>query len=273
MRNRSDASMLSLIFLDIRGLALAVLAALVVMHLAAADASAQGSVGAGAAHPDFSGVWVRLPTSRQISNSDMFQPGFAPMTPWAQERYRVVRKGIADPLEQARQDIDPILEPYCMTPGYPRILLRPGAMKIVQTPAALYMLFDNYSQVRVVHTDGRQHPQNAPPTFMGHAIGRWEGDALVTDTVGFNDLTWLDGIGTPHSSALRIEEHIRMIEPKTMKIEFRFDDPKAYTRPWNGEKIFELRPGWELMEYVICENSTGDAWWKALLQEGGTRKP
>jgi len=239
------------------------------------EKAAQGTTGARSAakRPDFSGVWERLGTPRQISNSDMFHPDQPPLTPWAQERYRIVRKTIKNPLQQAREDIDPILEPYCMEPGYPRVLLRPGAMEIVQTPTALYMNFDEHSQSRRIYMDGRKHAANAPPTFMGHSIGWWDGETLVTETVGFNDLTWLDGIGTPHSTELKIVEHIRKIAEDTMKIEFRFEDPKAFTRPWTGEKVFGTRPDWELMEYVICENSTGDAWWEALEKEGGTREP
>ena len=275
MQNHPNSSVRVSTFPSASRWGLGIFLAAYLFHLSAASVFAQGSVGARAkqGHPDFSGVWMRLPTGRQISNSDMFHPDAVPLTPWGRVRFQVVRKGITDPLQQAREDIDPILEPYCMMPGYPRILLRPGAMEIVQTPTALYMLFDNYSQVRTVYMDGRKHTGNIPPTFVGHAIGRWDGDTIVTDTVGFNDLTWLDGIGTPHSSELHIQERIRMIDQNTMKMEFRFEDPKAYTRAWTGEKIFELRPDWELMEYVICEGSTGDAWWDAVLQEGGTRVP
>jgi hypothetical protein len=275
MQNRPTVSGFGPIFHCIHGLGLRMAVSVMLVHLAAASASAQGSTGARprSERPDFSGVWLRLGTPRQISNSDMFHPDEPPLTPWAQEQFRIVRKGIANPLQQAREDIDPILEPYCMIPGYPRILLRPGAMQIVQTPTALYMLFDNYSQSRTIYLDGRPHAENTPPTFMGHAIGRWDGDTIVAETVGLNDLTWLDGIGTPHSADLRIVERIRMIDPNTMRMEFQFDDPKAFTRPWNGEKNFERRPDWELMEYVICENSTGDEWWKALEREGARRDP
>lgn len=283
MQNCSAASVLGMILRCARRLAMGTGIAVVAVHLSATGVAAQSAPRsgtgtgqartAGVQRPDFSGVWMRLRSPHQISNSDMFHPDVPPMTPWAQERFRVVRKGISNPLQQAREDIDPILEPYCMVPGYPRILLRPGAMEIVQTPTALYMLFDNYSQFRTVYMDGRQHAEGIPATFMGHAIGRWDGDTIVAETVALNDLTWLDGIGTPHSTELRVEERLRMIEQNTMKIELRFEDPKAYTRPWTGEKIFELRPEWELMEYVICENSTGEEWWKALLREGGTREP
>lgn len=281
MRNCSTASVPGTILRRARALGWGAVLALAVVHGASAEGMAQtasqskAATGqSGAQHPDFSGVWARLPTSRQISNSDMFHPDEPPMTPWAQEKYRVIRKGIADPLQQAREDIDPILEPYCMTPGFPRLYLRPGAMEIVQTPSALYMNFDEHSHSRRIYMDGRKHPGNSPPSFMGHSIGWWDGETLVTETVGLNDLTWLDGMGHPHSTALKIGERIQRIAQDTLRIAFRFEDPKAFTRPWTGEKLFEPKPDWELMEYVICENSTGNDWWKALEAEGvGNREP
>jgi len=280
MRNLSAPSVLELIFQCTRGLRWGGIVAVLVVHWApggmaqTASPSSTGTRQAGTQRPDFSGIWARLPSSRQISNSDMFHPDEPPLTPWAQEKYRVIRKGIADPSQQAREDIDPILEPYCMVPGFPRIYLRPGAMEIVQTPNALYMNFDEHSQSRRIPMDGRKHLANAPPSFMGNSIGWWDGDTIVIETVGLNDLTWLDGMGHPHSMELRIDERIRKIAADTMKVEFLFTDPQAFTRPWSGEKVFEQRPDWELMEYVICENSTGEAWWEALEEEGvGNREP
>ena len=143
-------------------------------------------------------------------------------------------------------------------------------MQIAQTPGAVYMFFDNYSQARRIYLDGRKHPEGLPPSFMGHSIGWWDGDTLVTDTVAFNDLTWLDSMGHPHSTALRVEERIRRVDQDTLEIEFLFDDPKAYTRHWRGKKLFERKPNWELMEYTICEVPSGEDWWKAL---GGKKAP
>ena len=281
MYKRSTASEFGMILLCARGLRWGLVVAAVMVHWAAAAGMAQtasqsrtGTEQARTQRPDFSGVWARLRGRLQISNSDMFHPDEPPLTPWAEEKYRVIRKGIADPSQQAREDIDPILEPYCMTPGFPRIYLRPGAVEIVQLPNALYMNFDEHSQSRRIYMDGRKHPANAPPSFMGHSIGWWDGDTIVVETVGLNDLTWLDGMGHPHSTELRVDERIRKTAQNMMKVEFLFEDPKAFTRPWSGEKLFEYRPDWQLMEYTICEDSTGEAWWKALEGEGvGNREP
>ena len=251
-------------------LAVAAVACAPVLPAQTARPSAAATPQAAAPQPDLSGVWVRLPAARQISITDLFAPEEPPLTPWAQELYKLARQGITNPTQQGRDEIDPILYPFCLFPGFPRIYLRPGALQIAQTPGAVYMFFDNYSQARRIYTDGRKHPEGPPPSFMGYSIGRWDGDTLVTDTVGFNDLTWLDSMGHPHSTALRVEERIRRVAQDTLEIEFLFDDPKAYTRPWKGKKLFELKPNWELMEYTICENPSGEDWWKAL---GGKRDP
>jgi hypothetical protein len=194
------------------------------------------------------------------------------MTPWALEKYRAARKGLENlPNEQGRDAIDPILYPRCLMPGFPRIYQRPGAMQIAQTPSLILMLFDNYAAARRIYLD-RDHPEGVPPTFLGHTVGRWDGDTLVTDTIGFNDLTWLDSMGHPHSTALRVEERIRRLDQETLEIQFLFEDPKAYTQPWRGKKLFGFRPTWELMEYTICEPLSGEDWWKLLESEGLSRE-
>jgi hypothetical protein len=88
---------------------------------------------------------------------------------------------------------------------------------------------------------------------MGHSIGKWQGDTLVVDTVNLDDRSWLDGLGHPMSDALRVEERIRRPDHSTLEISFRFDDPKTYTRPWSGRKVFDLMPpGYEVLEDVVC---------------------
>lgn len=227
-----------------------------------------------AGQPDLSGVWVLLPAARQVPGTitDRFSPDEPSMTPWAQEKYRAARKGLENlPNEQGRDAIDPILYPRCLMVGFPRIYQRPGAMQIVQTPNLIVMLFDNYAAARRIYLD-RGHPEGVPSTFLGHTIGLWDGDTLVTDTVGFNDLTLLDSMGHPHSTALHVEERIRRLDPETLEIQFLFEDPKAYTQPWKGKKLFGLRSDWELMEYTICEVPQGEDWWRLLKSEGLSRE-
>ena len=89
---------------------------------------------------------------------------------------------------------------------------------------------------------------------MGHSIGKWDGDTLVADTIGVNDKTWLDPFGHPHSDALRIVERFRRVNHDRLEIEFALDDPKAFTKPWRGKKVFQwMQPGWEVLEHIVCE--------------------
>jgi hypothetical protein len=172
------------------------------------------------------------------------------MQPWALEKYRAARPGYGPRATANSQD--PILS--CLPPGIPRLLLIPLPMQIVQTPDQVIMLFEYDHYVRHIYTDGRSHAKNIGPTWMGSSIGRWERDTLVVETVGFNDKSWLDQVGHPHSDALRIVERIRRADRDTLHIDVTIDDPKAYTKQWGGRVVYKLRPGWQLIEYV-CEDS------------------
>ena len=77
---------------------------------------------------------------------------------------------------------------------------------------------------------------------MGHSIGKWEGDTLVVDTVGFNDKTWLDRDGHPHSDQLHVIERFHRVDRDNMTIDITMEDPKALAKPWVSELNFQLRP-------------------------------
>jgi len=193
------------------------------------------------------------------------------MTPWAEERYKAARQGVMDPLDQGREDVDPMLYPYCMPPGMPRIHLRGQAMEIIQAPGRVYLLFEAGPSMMRIHTDGRKHLNNPPPSFMGDTIGWWDGDTLVTETIGLHDWAWLDSAGHPHSSALRVEQRIRRPNHETLEIGLLFDDPKAYTRPWTAKRNYRLRPDWEVLEYLICEDTVRENYTQEVL--GGSEGP
>ena len=91
------------------------------------------------------------------------------------------------------------------------------------------------------------------PPHVDHGIGRLNAETFIVETIGINDRTWLDDSGYPHSDALKITERMRRLDFGRLEIEFTFDDPKTYTRPWSANVPFELVPDTELLEYV-CEN-------------------
>ena len=136
----------------------------------------------------------------------------------------------------------------------PLILLIPFPVEIIEARDRIVMYFEYSNLMRQIFMDGRPHPADLQPTYMGHSTGRWDGDTLVVDTVGLTDKSWLDRAGHPHSDALHIVERIRRLDHETLEIDLTFDDVKAYTRPWKGRKLYTFRPGWEIMEYVCADN-------------------
>ncbi|OFW28346.1 MAG: hypothetical protein A3J28_09640 [Acidobacteria bacterium RIFCSPLOWO2_12_FULL_60_22] len=202
---------------------------------------------AAAPTPDLSGVWLGQSVHRFFKPNDVL-----PMQPWAEEKFKTVREG-QDPTDKGRNDIDPALT-RCAPPGFPRILAQPYPMEIVQLPGRVLMLFELDHWVRHIYTDGREHPKDPDPTWMGHSIGRWDGDTFVVDTIGLTDKTWLDIFGYPHSDALHVVERYRRVNHGSLQVGLTFEDPKAYTKPWKGQFSFTLRPGWEIEEQVLCED-------------------
>jgi hypothetical protein len=205
--------------------------------------------------PDFSGVWT------QIGNE-----GFDPADPQGKNAANLpfTVRGEAQyknnkPAHGAYQNLagisnDPVNK--CFQPGAPRVYLQPYPIEIVQTPTRVVMLFEYGQLFREIYLDGRAHPKDEDlrPMSMGHSVGHWEGDALTVDAIGFTDKTWLDREGHPHSDQLHLVERFRRIDHDTLEDELTFSDPKTYSQPWKGQKIFKLRPTWSLEEWA-CEDS------------------
>jgi hypothetical protein len=195
--------------------------------------------------PDFSGVWFIPEYHRNLPKED------PPFQPWAEA---LLKKRDAEN-NQADPDSGPDPIERCIPPGVPRIMLQPFPWEIVHAKDRVIMIFEYQALVRQIFTDGRGHPKDLDLTYMGHSIGRYEGNTLVVDTVGLNDKTWLDPMGLPHSDALHVVERIRRVDQDTLEVVYTIDDPKAYTKTWTAKKIFKLRPDWQIKEYVCAENN------------------
>ena len=127
-------------------------------------------------------------------------------------------------------------------------------LEIVQTPNVVYFLFEDDHWVRRIFMGVREHPDGYPITWVGHSIGKYDGDTLVVDTVNIDDRTWLDSMGHPHSNALHLVERFRRVNHDTLQVDITFDDPKTYTKPWTGKKTFQIQdpiPG--MLDNVMCE--------------------
>lgn len=125
--------------------------------------------------------------------------------------------------------------------------------KIIRAPQEILILTELNSPPRQIYTDGRPLPKDPEPSWMGYSIGKWDGDTLVVDTIGLNDRGWLDGFGHPRSEQMHITERYRRRDFGHMDVEFNFDDPKYYTRPFTVKAPSRLIPDSDLIEYV-CEN-------------------
>jgi hypothetical protein len=203
--------------------------------------------------PDLSGIWESIDQQSAYGAfmahfMDLavdLKPAEAPFQPWAKA------------LSQQRQDNNHKDDPLarCMPPGVPRInTISP--FKIVQTPQLVIMLYETTSNstFRQVFTDGRPLPKDPQPTWLGYSIGTWEGNVLKVDTIGFNDVGWIDtGVGHPQTEALHVIERFRRSDFGHMEIAMTIDDPKAYTKPWTGTLKVHLVPDTELIE-TTCEN-------------------
>jgi hypothetical protein len=205
---------------------------------------------------DLTGVWSQnMPANTRDYNNFTFFKDEPPMTPWAEAKYKEAKPSFGPHSFPISETNDPVYH-GCYPPGVPRVFLHPLIMEIVQTPARVIFLFEYDQMRRVIYTDGRGHDPATGPTWMGDSIGRWEGDTLVVDTVNFNDKTWLDRIGHPHSEALHVVEHLRRPDPNSLVDELTMEDPKAYTKPLTAQLFYKLRPKWSVLEQFCEDNET-----------------
>jgi len=191
--------------------------------------------------PDFSGIWS---ADRNFINdiSDALKKGEKlPIQPWA---LKVAK-------ERLSKD-DP--EANCLPTGVPR--LAPYPWNIVQNPKYVYFLFEgNIHSYRQIFVDGRKHSADPNPTWYGESVGKYEGDTLVVDTIGFNDKFWFDFAGHPHTEMLHTVERYRRPDFGHLEWETTIDDPGAYTKPFALYGHAVLQTDTDLMEYICQENN------------------
>jgi hypothetical protein len=210
----------------------------------------------GAAIPDFSGYWG--PGSHgPIGGWDQNPP---PMTPWGLERYNAARPPFGP--KATFESINDPVQLYCDPPGIPRIYPYPWEFTILQTKDVVYMLFEFTRTWRSIAMD-RDHPKDPDQTWLGDSIGHYEGDTLVIDTIGFNDKTWLDQTGYPHSDQLHLIERIRLADHDTLEVGLTADDPKAYTKPITGKRMFKRTNS--PMGETICSVSEMHSFQKEIM--------
>ena len=206
--------------------------------------------------PDLSGIWMsRLsgqnvpgrPPLASFGNAGIGIQGDLPFQPWAAA---LQKKRAA---ENSKENPDGL----CLPESLLQLHLDPQPLKVVQTPAAIYIIYETNYGLRTIFMDGRSlPPQGQPqPFWYGYSVGRWDGDTLVVETNNYRGDGWLDARGSPITEAATFTERFRRINYGQLDIEFTLDDPKAYTRPFTVRIDQRLMAdGSELIEYICHEN-------------------
>ena len=215
--------------------------------------------------PDLSGVWHVEPTSlaemKQLFGANVdtldvpgmeadtiskyavnilldFKPDDVPMLPQTAAMLRTSKGYVGS----------------CAPIGIPLTYLVSEPDEIVQAPRQIVMMFESDGTHRQIHTDGRPLPKDPEPTWLGYSVGKWEGDTLVVETIGFNDRNVLDLMGHPHSDALRVVERYHRRDFGHMDVEVTIDDAKMYTRPFSIKFTQKLLADSDVLENICAEN-------------------
>jgi hypothetical protein len=196
--------------------------------------------------PDLSGLWQPASggADKQFLDIAGEIKGGLPFQPWAADIVKARRA--------AENKDDP--DGHCQPLGLVKMHLNPYRRRKVQFPGLTLILFERVTNYRQNFTDGRPLPEDPTPSFNGYSTARWDGDALIVQSVGFKDNLWLDISGTPITDAAKVTERFRRPTFGKLEIDITVDDPKAYTKPWSIRVNQSLAVDQEMLEFVCLEN-------------------
>lgn len=203
--------------------------------------------------PDLSGLWQRMRNPNQRVTALAMGPNLEDFMPPGEKIPPMLPA--AEALHQQRQANLMADRPssQCLPHSIPDQMLIGVPMKIVQDPGLTLILYEEFARFRQIFTDGRPHPPATQPAWLGYSTGHWDGDWFVVDTRGFNDKSWLDDSGRPHTEQLHTIERFRRRDFGHMDVEITIDDPGAYTKPWSFPMQFQFLADTEMIEDV-CDN-------------------
>ena len=212
--------------------------------------------------PDLSGIWApvrRRPLNEslegQVNATGPFWdfgsvvPGGLPYQPWA----AALRNQRTADQSKDNPDVK------CMPLGILQMNTHPFPRRILQAPGYIAILHERDLEYRQIFTDGRPLPKDPQPSWNGYSTGKWVGDILVVETIGFRDGLWADYDGSPITTAAKITERFRRVNFGSMELEMTVDDPKAYTKPWTVKINLEFQLDSDLLEYVCLEGERDSA--------------
>jgi len=206
------------------------------------------SVSAYAADPDISGTYW---ATRYNAKIEIVGGGELPLTPAGKTAYDKNMAGLKDGSipDNARR--------LCVPDGIPRVLATPYPFEIIQAPPGqVTIIYELNHQVRTIALNKKMPSDDELsifPYYNGHSYGRYDGDALVIESAGFNEKTFLDATGAPHTDELRTTERIRKTGPNELEDIVTIHDPMYYTRDWQARFVYTLRNDVRLEDYVCGE--------------------
>jgi hypothetical protein len=190
--------------------------------------------------PSFVGVWLSDPKTYANVGTVALKPAY-------QKIYQ--QRSDDNPAKK-----DPVAR--CLPTGVPRILADP--FQIMQTPKVVLMMFQGGTHsFRQLFLD-EPHPDDIDAAWMGHSVAKWEGDTLVVDTNSFNDLTWLNAKGLPHSESLHVVERYTRPDVGHLNVTITMDDKEAFAKPVTFQRVHTLAAGKDSLSEFVCNEKSID---------------
>ena len=208
-------------------------------------------------HSDLSGLWetdITNASSSPVAGAAQLPPEFTnigarlkdglPYRSWARDLKNARQANLGKDNPDGRCLPINILQKH--SHPYPR--------KMIQVPGFLAILYEKNIEYRQIFTDGRPLPVDPQPAFHGYSAGKWVGDTLVVETIGFHEDTWADADGNVLTEAAKVTERFRRPNYGNLEIEITVDDPKAYTAPWTVKLNQHITLDTDILEYSCVEN-------------------
>lgn len=210
---------------------------------------------ASAQTPNLTGVWLVANGGAQAGQVTQWTRQDVPFTPDGLARFNANKPGKGPRQAPPAFGNDPLGD--ANPPGLPRTLIYPRPIQIIQLPDRIVQLFEYGHFWRTIWTDGRAVPDDAGPYWYGYSVGRWDGDALVVQTVGLDARAWLDEWGTPVSEEAKITERWRKVDANSIQMTITVDDPGTFAKPWTSDpRTLRLQPkgspNGEILEVIFA---------------------
>jgi hypothetical protein len=225
------------------------------MHIMLAAVLLLAATAVRGAVPDFSGTWERYPDPYDLTTPIPDEPPPPEGGPRLKEPHASAYKKLNQRKDEANRKGKPLAEPssQCLPEGMPTIMGAVHPIEIVQTPRQIVVLAEFVTQTRRIYLNEKMPAlEDLSPGYNGYAVGKWEGDTLVVQTIGVREDVRFFGI--PHSAQMKVTERLRLTGPGLLENQITIDDPAVLARPYKFTFGYKRSPEYRIMEY-ICDNN------------------